>query len=446
MNLPNFKQNLLRTRVLVLRPWFLGTLLVIFLLIPTQAYARTTTYIGNYEVTTEDNGTKKETVRVAGTMGKIVKSRETNTKTKEASKGWEYTYYTTDAQGSTRQEITESKPIPKPNTYYAYGTPIPVTTSEASLRGTPKQSVLNAQTQKVEDTYTGQKKDEETNLMYYNARYYNPQTGLFIQADSVDDTANKYQYVASNPINNTDDTGNWCWGGYGNTCEKVDIEDRFVGRKPSAEYMYAIEKGLGYFSEDDTAGLKVRMVYQIDGLDHTHLTYHTRENEGFKRLFMPNDWRGLWYPDDNYIIGVGDKDVKLDLSVRPYSVVTLSSEAYPPTSDGITDTIIHENVHRLSSLKDKGLAFKFIASERYTLDLSSDEPSLKLRNRADHAFFPPDHPAFKNYSELEAWLSGVYAGFGSYASAQDLKTNWPDMYNWLGSTYFNNQEYIEETQ
>ena len=219
MNLPNLKQDLLRTRVLVLRPWFLGTLLVIFLLIPTQAYARTTTYIGNYEVTTEDNGTKKETVRVAGTMGKVVKSRETTQNNRAVEKTWNYSYYTTDQQGSTRQEISESvitntpvtpirqpaekqSSIPKPNTYYAYGTPI---SSHPEL---VSGSVLNAQKQVVEDTYTGQKKDEETNLMYYNARYYNPQTGLFIQADSVDDGQNKYQYVAGNPINNTDPSGN----------------------------------------------------------------------------------------------------------------------------------------------------------------------------------------------------------------------------------------------
>ena len=220
----NLKQNLLRTRVLVLRPWFLGTLLVIFLLIPTQVYARTTTYIGNYEVTVEDNGIKKETVRVAGTMGKVVKSRETGM-SRAVEKTWNYSYYTTDQQGSTRQELSESviasgtkQSIPKPNSYYAYGTPIPVTTSEASLRGTPKQSVLNAQTQKVEDTYTGQKKDEETNLMYYNARYYNPQTGLFIQSDSVDDGQNKYQYVASNPISNTDPSGNVGGSGAGQDC------------------------------------------------------------------------------------------------------------------------------------------------------------------------------------------------------------------------------------
>ena len=173
------------------------TLFLLWLFIsPTPTHARETTYIGNYEVTVEDNGVKKEVVRVAGVMGKVVKSRTITGTTKSV---WDYAYYTTDAQGSTRQEITENKPIPKPNTYYAYGAPVPSTGSGQAL---------NAQTQKVEDTYTGQKKDEETGLMYYNARYYNPATGLFLQADSVDDTPNKYQYVASNPVNNTDPSGN----------------------------------------------------------------------------------------------------------------------------------------------------------------------------------------------------------------------------------------------
>ena len=175
------------------------TLFLLWLFIsPTPTHARETTYIGNYEVTVEDNGVKKEVVRVAGVMGKVVKSRTITGTTKSV---WDYAYYTTDAQGSTRQEITENKPIPKPNTYYAYGAPVPSTGSGQAL---------NAQTQKVEDTYTGQKKDEETGLMYYNARYYNPATGLFLQADSVDDTPNKYQYVASNPVNNIDPSGNEC--------------------------------------------------------------------------------------------------------------------------------------------------------------------------------------------------------------------------------------------
>jgi len=38
--------------------------------------------------------------------------------------------------------------------------------------------------------------------MYYNARYYDPTLGLFIQADSVDDGLNKYQYVANCQVPN----------------------------------------------------------------------------------------------------------------------------------------------------------------------------------------------------------------------------------------------------
>ncbi|MDA1338296.1 MAG: RHS repeat-associated core domain-containing protein, partial [bacterium] len=205
MNLPNFKQLGIRDRCFVSTQLF-----VVFLfLFPTNVYggSRAVTYIGNYEVTTEDSGIKKETVRVAGTMGKVIKSREKNINTRDLPGPWKYTYITTDAQGSTRQELSESAissgtSIPKANTYYAYGTPIPSSSSSAG------SITLNAQKQIVEDTYTGQKKDEETGLMYYNARYYNPQTGLFIQADSVDDGLNKYQYVASNPVNNTDPSGN----------------------------------------------------------------------------------------------------------------------------------------------------------------------------------------------------------------------------------------------
>ena len=192
MKLP--RKSLLNILVLVL--------LIIFYSPTVYASERAVTYIGNYEVT-ESEEIKKEVVRVAGGMGKVVKSREKNIKTRDIPQ-WEYKYITTDSQGSTRQELTENNiqtnTIPKPNTYYAYGSVI----QSASVGS----RVLNAQTQVVEDTYTGQKKDEETGLMYYNARYYNPQTGLFVQADSVDDTPNKYQYVASNPISNIDPSGN----------------------------------------------------------------------------------------------------------------------------------------------------------------------------------------------------------------------------------------------
>ncbi len=54
--------------------------------------------------------------------------------------------------------------------------------------------------------YTSQTLDYSTNLYYYHARYYDPQTGHFISADSAEGP-NRYAYVAGNPISRNDPSG-----------------------------------------------------------------------------------------------------------------------------------------------------------------------------------------------------------------------------------------------
>ncbi len=72
---------------------------------------------------------------------------------------------------------------------------------------------LRVGTDPVQNTFTGQKEDLESGLMYYNARYYDPKIGRFIQADSIVPNAtdpqefNRYSYVNNNPIKFTDPTG-----------------------------------------------------------------------------------------------------------------------------------------------------------------------------------------------------------------------------------------------
>ena len=61
--------------------------------------------------------------------------------------------------------------------------------------------------------FTGQIEDQETDLYYFNARYYNPQNGLFMAADKDINNKfstlgfNRYIYVNSNPIAFTDPSG-----------------------------------------------------------------------------------------------------------------------------------------------------------------------------------------------------------------------------------------------
>jgi RHS repeat-associated protein len=61
--------------------------------------------------------------------------------------------------------------------------------------------------------FTGQRLDS-TGLYYYNARYYDPQIGRFISADTVIQSQanpqcfNRYSYCLNNPLRYTDPTGN----------------------------------------------------------------------------------------------------------------------------------------------------------------------------------------------------------------------------------------------
>ena len=64
--------------------------------------------------------------------------------------------------------------------------------------------------------YTGQRYDNPAGLYYYNARYYDPEIGRFVSADSlVLDQANpqdfnRYAYVRNNPAKYTDPSGHFC--------------------------------------------------------------------------------------------------------------------------------------------------------------------------------------------------------------------------------------------
>lgn len=98
-----------------------------------------------------------------------------------------------DNLSSTKLRMNEKGDVLDSPSYYPYGT---------------ATTILPHNTQgQTNRFYTGQRKVTDNSSIYnYNARYYNPDIGLFIQPDSVEGP-HRYAYVAGNPVMKNDPSG-----------------------------------------------------------------------------------------------------------------------------------------------------------------------------------------------------------------------------------------------
>ena len=107
-------------------------------------------------------------------------------------------YYHTDHLGSSNVMTDRAGNLARHYEYGAFGTS---RYADATCTFNPS------------NRYTGQILDEDTGLYYYNARYYDPELGRFIQADTVVPSAgdpqslNRYSYGLNNPLKLVDPSG-----------------------------------------------------------------------------------------------------------------------------------------------------------------------------------------------------------------------------------------------
>ena len=102
-------------------------------------------------------------------------------------------YYVTDQNHNTVALTNTTGAIAGTYTYNTYGQ----TTAHTGGASTPLQ-------------YGGGYTDNETGLLYLQARYYDPATGIFLTIDpALAITGQPYAYVADDPLNLTDRTGLW---------------------------------------------------------------------------------------------------------------------------------------------------------------------------------------------------------------------------------------------
>jgi len=108
-------------------------------------------------------------------------------------------YMQGDHLGSSSLVMTTSGTLNTRQTYFPYG-------AKRVADGSPLPTGMDT-------TFTGQKSDDSTGLMYYGARYYDTGLGRFTQADTIvpnpmnPQTLNRYSYTANNPVRYTDPTG-----------------------------------------------------------------------------------------------------------------------------------------------------------------------------------------------------------------------------------------------
>lgn len=111
-------------------------------------------------------------------------------------------YYLTNYRGDVLALVNETGERVATYTYDAWGNILTQNEDESIASINPYR-------------YAGYRYDEETKLYYLMARYYNPNTGVFLSLDPVRGditnpiSLNGYNYANSNPVMNVDPEGDW---------------------------------------------------------------------------------------------------------------------------------------------------------------------------------------------------------------------------------------------
>jgi RHS repeat-associated protein len=150
-------------------------------------------------------------------------------------------------------------------------------------------SVKSSGTIPTERKFTGQRLDGGTGLYYYGARYYDPDIGRFISADTIvpgfsnPQAFNRYSYAVNNPLRYTDPTGN-CYGPFasmrgsrvgGAVCRAVD-RAAAVAVDAGKAAAGTVEEGVEALEEiyADTREIAKEAAFDVVGIDKVEYVSH----------------------------------------------------------------------------------------------------------------------------------------------------------------------------
>ena len=103
--------------------------------------------------------------------------------------------------------------------------------------------------------FTGHEVDTETGLMYFKARFYDPETGRFLSQDAYQGTQDnppslhRYLYAYGNPTYYTDPTGNYTWNAQDEKFEFDGHLNVYVGENDGADSEQSLAQNYSVFEE-----------------------------------------------------------------------------------------------------------------------------------------------------------------------------------------------------
>jgi RHS repeat-associated protein len=162
------------------------------------------------------NGQWEETIFVYDAAGKLVAEYSN-----QISQTPQVSYLTSDHLGSPRINTDQNGAVIARHDYHPFGEEI-YTSQRTQGVGYADDSVRKQ--------FTGYERDEESELDYAQARYFNSGQGRFTSVDPLmasasvynPQTFNRYSYVMNNPLNLTDPTGMTAGCPEGQTCKTDD--------------------------------------------------------------------------------------------------------------------------------------------------------------------------------------------------------------------------------
>jgi RHS repeat-associated protein len=143
-----------------------------------------------------DAGQNEQAVNRYMLSGDLLAGRITNKTLDGIPQPPETSYYHLDHLNSTKLVTDEAGEVTVRYTYRAFGTQLKRINEAGEETGDEGKY-----------SYGGKELDYETELYYFNARYYDATIGRFINVDPIQDGTNWYIYTANNSLNRIDPTG-----------------------------------------------------------------------------------------------------------------------------------------------------------------------------------------------------------------------------------------------